>query len=177
MTGEKQCEVVFDNVRVPKKNILGELDKGWPLVKKILLWGTAAECSAMLGGARWTLDTSVDYAKERIQFGRPIGSFQAIQHYCAAMLDDVEYANSLVMYMAWAVTEDDPEAPLAVSIAKAWLSDVYPRTTGQGIQIHGGIGMTWDHDMHLYFKRAKASEVLFGDADYHREMVATLIGM
>jgi alkylation response protein AidB-like acyl-CoA dehydrogenase len=177
MTGEKQCEVVFNNVRVPKKNILGELDKGWPIVKKILLWGTAAECCAMVGGARWALDTSANYAKERIQFGRPIGSFQAIQHYCAAMLDDVEYATSLVMYAAWAVTEDAPEAPLAVSTAKAWLSDVYPRTTSLGIQIHGGIGMTWDHDMHLYFKRAKASEVLFGDSDYHREMVANLIGM
>jgi alkylation response protein AidB-like acyl-CoA dehydrogenase len=177
MTGEKQCEVVFNNVRVSKKNILGALDQGWLIVKKILLWGAAAECSHMVGGSRWALETSVNYAKERVQFGRPIGSFQAIQHYCAAMLDDVEYATSLVMYAAWAASENAPDAPLAVSIAKAWLSDVYPRTTSQSIQIHGGIGMTWDHDMHLYFKRAKASEVLFGDADYHREMVANLIGM
>ena len=177
MTGEKQCEVVFTNVRVPKKNILRALDQGWPIVKKIILWGTAAECSHMVGGARWALEDSVEYAKERIQFGRPIGSFQAIQHHCANMVIDVESATSITMYAAWAVSEDHPEAALATSAAKAWCSDIYNKVTALGIQIHGGIGFTWDHDMHLYFKRAKASEVAFGDGDYHREMVAKLLAI
>ena len=177
ITGQKQCEVVFNNVAVPKKNILGELDRGWPVMKALLTEAAVAECAWMIGGARWVLETSVDYAKERIQFGVPIGSFQAIQHKCADMLIEVEGATSITYYAAWAVSEKDPAMSLAASMAKAWCSDAYKQVAAEGIQIHGGIGFTWDHDIHLYFKRAKTSEATFGDANYHREMVAKLLNV
>jgi len=177
MTGEKQCEVVFKNVSVPKGNILGKLDQGWPIMQKILEQAAVTECAWMIGGARWALETAVDYAKERVQFGVPIGSFQAIQHKCANMLVEVEGATAITYYAAWAVMESDPGVTLAASMDKAWCSDIYKHVAADGIQIHGGIGFTWDHDMHLYFKRAKASEVAYGDGDYHREKVATLLNM
>ena len=174
MTGEKQGEVVFKDVRVPTGNMLGELHRGWPVLRRTLDEAAIAECAWMTGGARWVLDASISYAKERIQFGVPIGSFQAIQHKCANMSVDVEGATSITYYAAWAVSENDPGLTLAASMAKAWCSEAYKKTAFEGIQIHGGIGYTWDHDMHLYLKRAKASEVAFGDADYHRERVARL---
>ncbi len=177
MTGEKLCEVAFNNVAVPKKNILGELDQGWPIMKRVLDEATVAECAWMIGGARWVLETTVDYAKERIQFDGPIGRFQAIQHKLANMATEVEGATSITYYAAWAISENDPGSTLAASMAKAWCSDAYKHATFDGVQIHGGIGFTWDHDMHLYFKRAKASEVAFGDGNYHREEVAKILNM
>ena len=177
MTGEKLCEVVFKNVSVPKANILGKLDQGWPIMKKLLEQAAVAECAWMIGGARWALETAVDYAKERVQFDKPIGSFQAIQHKCANMLMEVEGATAITYYAAWAITENDPGATLAASMDKAFCSDIYKHVAAEGIQIHGGIGFTWDHDMHLYFKRAKASEIAWGDGDYHREKVAALLNM
>jgi alkylation response protein AidB-like acyl-CoA dehydrogenase len=129
----------------------------------------------MSGGARWALETSVEYAKTRIQFGHPIGSFQAIQHKCANMMVQVESAKSATYYAAWAVANDVPEAHLAACMAKAYCSDAYRFTSAEGIQIHGGIGFTWEHDMHLYFKRAKGSEVTFGDGTWNRELVAQVV--
>jgi alkylation response protein AidB-like acyl-CoA dehydrogenase len=120
---------------------------------------------------------SVDYAKVRVQFDRPIGSFQAIQHKCANMLLLVESAKSATYYAAWAVANDVPEAPLAAAMAKSYTSDAYRIVAGEGIQIHGGIGFTWEHDMQIYFKRAKGSEVTFGDATYNRQLVARLINL
>ncbi len=177
MTGEKLGEVLFREVRVPKKNILGELNQGWPIVQKILDEAAIAECAWMIGGARWAMETTVAYAKERIQFGVPIGSFQANQHKMANMSIEVEGGTSITYYAAWAVSENSPEVSLAASMAKAWCSDAYKHVAFEGVQIHGGIGFTWDHDMHLYFKRAKSSEVAFGDANYHRERVAQLVNM
>ncbi|MFC1971450.1 acyl-CoA dehydrogenase family protein [Chloroflexota bacterium] len=177
MTGEKLCEVILKNVVVPKNYLLGELDKGWQIVKRTLIEAEVAESAWMLGGARWALETSVNYAKERIQFGVPIGSFQAIQHKCANMFIEVEGATSITYYAAWAVSENDPGMHLAASMAKAWCSDIYKHVAAEGIQIHAGIGFTWDHDMHLYYKRAKTSEVAFGDAKYHRENVAKLLNL
>ena len=177
MTGEKLCEVIFNDVTVPKANILGELDKGWPAVQRVLQEATVAECAWMAGGARWILEATLDYAKERIQFGVAIGSFQAIQHKCADMAVEVEGATSLVYYAAWAVSENDPGAAMATHVAKAWCGDIYKHTAFEGVQIHGGIGFTWDHDMHLYLKRAKAAEVAYGDPNYHREKVARLLNM
>jgi alkylation response protein AidB-like acyl-CoA dehydrogenase len=168
----KQCEVVFDNVHVAHDHLLGAVDMGWPILHKVLNIATVALCAEMVGGAQRVLDISVAYAKERVQFGRPIGSFQAVKHKCAEMLLQVESAKSAAYYAAWAVDEDIPDAPLAVSTAKAYCSDAYRHTAGEGIQIHGGIGFTWEHDMHLYFKRAKYAEFTFGDATYHRELVA-----
>ncbi|MFC1977425.1 acyl-CoA dehydrogenase family protein [Chloroflexota bacterium] len=177
MTGEKLCEVTFNSVAVPRKNILGELDRGWPIMKRVLVEATVAECAWMTGGARWALETTIEYVKERIQFDGPIGRFQAIQHKLADMAIEVEGATSITYYAAWAVSENHPDATLAASMAKAWCSEAYKHVTFEGVQIHGGIGFTWDHDMHLYFKRAKASEVAFGDSVYHREMVAKILNI
>ncbi|MCK4964190.1 MAG: acyl-CoA/acyl-ACP dehydrogenase [Dehalococcoidia bacterium] len=176
IAGDKQCEVTFDNVRVPQKNMLGERDKGWPVVAKILQKATVAKCAEMIGGAQATLDMSVAYAKERIQFGRPIGSFQAIQHHCANMVTDVDGSRFITYQAAWKVSEGLP-ATMEVSMAKAWVSEAYRRVTQLGHQIHGGIGFCIDHDMPLYFKRAKAAEPTFGSADWHREIVARELGL
>jgi alkylation response protein AidB-like acyl-CoA dehydrogenase len=177
MSGQKLCEVRFDDVVVPRENMLGQLDLGWTVVKRALLEAQLAESAYMVGGARWVMDTSIEYAKGRIAFGRPIGSFQAIQHKLANMAVEVEGATSILYYGAWTIMENDPDMELAVSMAKAWCSETFKHAAFDGVQIHGGIGYTWDHDMHLYLKRAKAGEVTFGDPDYHREKVARLLGV
>jgi alkylation response protein AidB-like acyl-CoA dehydrogenase len=176
IAGDKQCEVIFDKVRVPKKNMLGGLDKGWPVVAKMLEMAAVAKCAEMVGGAQAALDMSVAYAKERIQFGRPIGSFQAIQHHCANMVTDVDGSRFITYQAAWKVSEGLP-ATMEVSMAKAWVSEAYRRVTQLGHQIHGGIGFCMDHDMPLYFKEAKAAESTFGNADWHREIVAQQLGL
>ena len=123
----------------------------------------------MVGGAQVMLESAVSYAGMRVQFGRPIGSFQAIKHACADMLLDVELAKSAAYYAAQACADGDPATPALASLAKAAAGDAFMRAAASCIQIHGGIGFTWDHDTHLWFKRAKSSEVLFGDPNYHRE--------
>ena len=168
----KLCEVTFDNVQIGKDGILGKADKGWALLDRLIDRAKVALCAEMCGGAQKVLEMSVEYAKVREQFGKPIGSFQAIQHKCANMMVQVESAKSATYYAAWAVANDVPEAHLAACMAKAYCSDAYRMVSGEGIQIHGGIGFTWEHDMHLYFKRAKGSEVTFGDATWNRELVA-----
>jgi len=177
ITGKKQCEVTFNDVIVSANSILGELNEGWGVVKRILEAATVAECALASGGARWVLENSVNYAKERTQFGVPIGSFQAIQHKCANMSIIVEGATALTYYAAWTVADDNPERSLAVAMAKAWCSDNYKLVAGEGIQIHGGIGFTWDHDMHLYFKQAKTSEISHGDGNHQRRLLADLMGI
>ncbi len=173
----KLCEVVLKDVSVPAERVLGQPGQGWKLLERVVDRGKVGLCAEMCGGAQKVLEMSVDYAKVREQFGRPIGSFQAIQHKCANMLVEVESSKSATYYAAWAVANDVPEAPLAAAMAKAYCSDAYRHTAGEGIQIHGGIGFTWEHDMHIYFKRAKSSEVTFGDATWNREIVAQLIGL
>jgi alkylation response protein AidB-like acyl-CoA dehydrogenase len=173
----KLCEVAFEDVTVPAGRVLGAPGAGWALLDHVVDRGKVGLCAEMCGGAQKVLEMSVDYAKVREQFGRPIGSFQAIQHKCANMLVEVESSKSATYYAAWAVANDVPEAPLAAAMAKAYCSDAYRHTAGEGIQIHGGIGFTWEHDMHIYFKRAKSSEVTFGDATWNREIVAQLIGL
>ncbi len=173
----KLCEVVLDGVPVAEERVLGTVGQGWGLLERVVDRGKVAMCGEMCGGAQKVLEMSVDYAKVREQFGKPIGSFQAIQHKCANMLVEVESSKSATYYAAWAVANDVPEAPLAAAMAKAYCSDAYRHTGGEGIQIHGGIGFTWEHDMHIYFKRAKSSEVTFGDATWNRELVAQLIGL
>ena len=168
----KLCEVTLDNVRLGAEAVMGTPGKGWDALARVIDRGKVALCAEICGGAQKVLDMSVEYAKVREQFGRPIGSFQAIQHKCANMLLQVESAKSATYYAAWAVANDIPEAPLAAAMAKAYCSDVYRQVAGEGIQVHGGIGFTWEHDLHLYFKRAKFSEVMFGDATWNRELVA-----
>jgi alkylation response protein AidB-like acyl-CoA dehydrogenase len=171
----KQCEVALHDVRLPVDAVIGPKDGGWAPLQRVVDRATVALCAEMCGGAQRVLDMTTEYAKIRIAFGRPIGAYQGVKHRAADMLVEVENAKSLTYYAAWAVDENSPEAPLAVSMAKAYASDAFRRVAGAGIQLHGGIGFTWEHDLHLYFKRAKNSEFTFGDATYHRERVAQLI--
>jgi alkylation response protein AidB-like acyl-CoA dehydrogenase len=169
------CAVSFDRVGVPLDQLLGARDTAWRPLQRALDRATVALCAEMLGGAEKVLEMCVEYAKTRVQFGRPIGSFQAVKHRLADMKMLIENARSVVYYAAWAADADAPEAARAASMAKAYCSDMYTQVAADGIQVHGGIGFTWDHDMHLYFKRAKSSEVLLGDAAWHRERTAALI--
>jgi alkylation response protein AidB-like acyl-CoA dehydrogenase len=171
----KLCEVTFTEVAVGKDAVLGGVGAGWALLDRVVDRAKVALCAEMCGGAQKVLDMSVEYAKVREQFGKPIGSFQAIQHKCANMMVQVESAKSATYYAAWAVANDVAEAHLAACMAKAYCSDAYRFVSAEGIQIHGGIGFTWEHDMHLYFKRAKGSEVTFGDATWNRELVAQVV--
>jgi len=171
----KLCEVRLDNVALTPAALLGDKHGGWPALARVLDRATVALCAEMCGGAQRVLDMTTAYAKIRIAFGKPIGSYQAVKHRAADMLVDVENAKSLTYYAAWAIDEGLTEAPLAVSMAKAYASDAYRKVAGAGIQLHGGIGFTWEHDLQLYFKRAKASEVAFGDATWHRERVARML--
>lgn len=173
----KLAAVSFQGVRASAGDVVGEVDRGWPALAAVIDRGKVALAAEMVGGAEKVLETAVDYAKVRQQFGRPIGSFQAIQHKCANMLVDIESAKSAVYYAAWALGNEVGEGPLAAALAKAAASDAFRRTAADGIQVHGGIGFTWEHDMHLYFKRAKSSEFTFGDATFNREIVAQLIGL
>jgi len=168
----KQYELVLTRVAVPSRHIIGEVDKGWPILQDMALKATAALCAEMVGGCEWILETTVNYAKERVQFGVPIGSFQVIKHKCADMYSALEYARSLMEAAAEAIREDNSDAPVLVSIAKSYCSDAYKLIADHGIQIHGGIGFTWDHDLHLYFKRARSFDIAFGDSTYHRELIA-----
>jgi alkylation response protein AidB-like acyl-CoA dehydrogenase len=172
----KLCEVRFDNVSVPDGALLGELHAGWPALSRVYDTVAVALSAEMCGGAQRVLDMTVEYAKIRETFGKPIGSYQGVKHKCADMLVEVENARSLTYYAAWAVDGNEADAPLAVSMAKSYASDASRKVSNAGIQLHGGIGMTWEHDLHLYMKRAKASEVAFGDATWHRERVARLLG-
>ena len=136
---------------------------------------SAAMAAELVGGMQRTLDITVEYAKTRKQFGKPIGMFQAVQHQCADMYLETESSRSAVYYAGWALEENAPDAPVAVSIAKMYASDAGRTVGNRGIQIHGGMGFTWENDLHLYYRRAKASENAFGDATFHRERIASLI--
>ncbi|MGA8401468.1 MAG: acyl-CoA dehydrogenase family protein [Stellaceae bacterium] len=171
----KLCEMRFDNVAVPQTALLGELHQGWPALARVYDAASVALAAEMCGGAQRILEITVEYAKLREAFGKPIGSYQGVKHKCADMLVEVENAKSLTYYAAWAIDEKAPDAAMAVSMAKAYASDASRKVSNAGIQLHGGIGMTWEHDLHLYMKRAKASEVAFGDATWHRERVAALM--
>ena len=166
----KVADVRFDGAPAER---LG--DGGWPAVQRLLDRACVGLAAEMLGGAERVLELSVAYAKDRVQFGRPIGSFQAVKHRAADMLLEVESLRNVVYYAAWGLERDHPDASLAASMAKAYASDAYRDVAASGIQIHGGIGFTWEADLHLYFKRAKASEVAFGDAAFHRERMAQIL--
>jgi alkylation response protein AidB-like acyl-CoA dehydrogenase len=148
-------------------------------VKEALEYGSSVASVAlsaeMLGGMQWVLDTTVEYAKTRLQFGRPIGSYQAVQHHCADMLLMTESSRSAVYYAAYTLSVKDPLTRQAISMAKAYCSDAAREVGNLGIQVHGGIGFTWEHNLHLYYKRAKSSEIMLGDSTYHREELARLV--
>jgi len=170
----KQAKIDFNNTPA---TLLGEKGSGTAALQKTLEQAACALSAEMVGGAQACLDASTTYAKERYQFGRPIGSFQAIKHKCANMLMEVEMARSAAYYAGWAAAEDPDELSLAASLAKAYCSDAFFHAAAENIQIHGGIGFTWEHDAHLYFRRAKSDEIYLGDATYHRELVAQKLGV
>jgi alkylation response protein AidB-like acyl-CoA dehydrogenase len=172
----KLCEVRFDNVGVPATALLGEPHNAWPALSGVIDRAAVALSAEICGAAQRVLDMTVEYAKLRTAFGKPIGSYQGVKHKCADMLVEIENAKSLTYYAAWAVDEAEPDAAMAVSMAKAAASDAGRKVCAAGIQLHGGIGMTWEHDLQLYLKRAKASEIAFGDGTWHRERVARLMG-
>ena len=173
----KVAEVTLKDVTARGEALLGPAGAGWKPLGRVLDRAAVALCAEMCGGAQKVLDMTVEYAKIRQAFGRPIGSYQGVKHRAADMLVDVENSKSITYYAAWALDEGVAEGALATSMAKAYVSDAYRRVSAAGIQLHGGIGFTWEHDLHLYFKRAKGSEFTFGDATYHRERVAQLINL
>jgi len=170
------AEITFDGVRVPSQSRLGEGD-AWASIERVLDLGAVALAAEQVGVASRCLEMAVDYAKVRRQFGRAIGSFQAIKHKCADMLMAVESARSAAYYAGWAVAVDDPELAVVAPLAKAYCSEACFRVAAENIQIHGGIGFTWEHDAHLYFKRAKSSQLLLGDPSYQRELLAGRLGL
>jgi alkylation response protein AidB-like acyl-CoA dehydrogenase len=157
--------------------LLGDENGGWGVWEWVRDRALVALAAESVGGSEKVLEDSVAYAKERVQFGKPIGVHQAIKHKCADMLIDVESSKSITYYAAWTVADDNDEAPLAAAMAKAYTSDAYRETSAENIQIHGGVGFTWEYDCHYYFKRAKAIEVTYGDPTYHRERVARLLNL
>ena len=176
LAGDKQCEVTFANVSVPETALIGEEGKGWPLLERTLSRATVAKSLEMVGGAEAVLDLTVGYAKQRVQFGRPVGSFQAVQHHCANMATEVECCRYVAYQAAWKLTEEGP-SDLEVSMAKAWISRSYQRVCSLAHQCHGAIGFTWDHDLQLYTRRAKAQESLYGGPGYHEDLVAQALGI
>jgi alkylation response protein AidB-like acyl-CoA dehydrogenase len=170
----KQARVVLEST--PARLIATD-GAGWAALSKMLDLAAVALAAEQVGGAQKVLEMAVEYAKVRVQFGRPIGSFQAIKHKCADMLLEVESAKSAAYYAGWSAAEDNDELPVVASLAKSYCSEAYFHATAENIQIHGGIGFTWEHPAHLYFKRAKSSELLFGDPTYHRELLAQRIGL
>ena len=176
IASDRQSEVVFEKVEVPSSALLGEKNAGWATIEKVLQWGAIGKCAEMSGGGQEVLDMTVEYAKQRTQFGRPIGTFQAIQHHCANMATDVEGAKFITYQAAWKLSEGLP-AEREVAMAKAWVSEAYRRVCALGHQSHGAIGFTKEHNMQLYSRRAKAAELAFGDADLHLEKVAEIIGL
>jgi alkylation response protein AidB-like acyl-CoA dehydrogenase len=165
-------EVVCENVSIPESQLMAAGDEARRALGYAMDVATLALSAEMVGGMQWILDASVEYAKTRKQFGKPIGQFQAVQHHLADVLLMTESARSAVYYAAWAMGAEPERAPLAVSIAKMYASDAYREAGNLGIQVHGGIGFTWDHEIHFYYKRAKSSELMFGDAIFHRERIA-----
>ena len=157
--------------------LFGTDGAGWAVLERVLDLTAVALAAEQVGGAQECLEMAVEYAKVRVQFGRPIGSFQAIKHKCADMLLEVESAKSAAYYAGWCAAELNDELPTVASLAKAYCSEAYFHTSAENIQIHGGIGFTWEHPAHLYFKRAKSSELLFGDPSYHRELLAQRLGI
>lgn len=172
---EKQCEVVFKNVTVGKDRILGKPGKGWPIVKQAMQWAIAGQAALSVGGGQGLLESTVEYVKGRVQFGRPLATLQAVQHHAASIVTDVDTMRLIAYEVAWLLSEGrtcDQE----IAMAKTYVANTYTRMTRTAIQIHGGIGFTKEMNAQLYFRRAKGWEQLYGGPDQHREAVARSLG-
>jgi alkylation response protein AidB-like acyl-CoA dehydrogenase len=170
----RQARLEFEDTPA---SLIGPPAAGWEAVGRILDRAGVALAAEQAGGAARCLEMAADYANERVQFGRQIGSFQAIKHKCANLLMEVESAKSAAYYAGWAAAEAEDELPVAAALAQAYCSESFLRAAAENIQIHGGIGVTWEHPAHLYFKRAKTSELLLGDPAHHRAALARRLGI
>ena len=168
--------VSFGEVQLPAAAVLGEVNEGWPILRRLIQFGAAGKCAEMAGASQKVLDTTVEFVKNRVQFGRPIGAFQAIQHHCSNMAIDVQCVRQFSRQAAWTLGEG-LDATRQVSLAKAFISEAYPRICATAHQCHGGVGFTWEHDLHLFTRRGTAQRLAFGDARYHQEIVATSAGL
>jgi len=157
--------------------LIGDEGDGWPVLSQVLRTAAILLAAEQVGGAARAVEMAVSYAGLRVQFGRPVGSFQAVKHLCADMLTEAEAARSAAYYGLQALATGHEDLPLAASLAKVYCSQAYTRIAGDTIQVHGGIGFTWEHPAQLYFKRAKASESLFGTPGYHRDLLAARLGL
>jgi alkylation response protein AidB-like acyl-CoA dehydrogenase len=175
ISSDKQSEVVLDQVWVPASAVLGQAGEGWPVIRRALQRAVTGKCMEMVGGAGAVLNMTVEYAKQRTQFGRPVGSFQAVQHHCANMATDVDGSRNIAYQAAWRVSEGLP-ADREVSMAKTWVSEAYQRVCATAHQCHGAIGFTEEHDLQLYTRRAKVLELTYGDANFHRELAFQHMG-
>jgi len=173
---DKLCEVRFEDVKVPRKSILGQVDEGWPIVELMLRKGAIAKCAESVGAIQTCVEMTVAYAKERVQYERPIGAFQALQHKMADMWTAMETSRYLVYEAAWMESEGLPCAKEA-SMAKAYVNEVYKNVSKWSVRLHGAIATSDDHDIPLYYRRSKASDIAYGGTDFHREIVAQKIGL
>jgi len=173
---DKLCEVRFKDVSVPKKNILGKIDEGWPIVEMMLRKGAIAKCAESLGAIETCVEMTVAYSKERVQYDRPIGAFQAVQHKIADMWTAMETSRYLIYEAAWMESEGLPCAKEA-SMAKAYVNEVYMDTAKWAVRLHGAIATSADHDIPFYYRRSKAADTAFGGTDFHREIVAQKMGL
>jgi acyl-CoA dehydrogenase len=173
----RQSEVQFDRVQLPADALLGGDPDAWPRVQSVLDRALVMICAEMVGGAAKCLEDAVAYAKERVQFGKPIGANQAIQHQCADVHFAVESARSIAYYAAWAAAEDREDAALTAAMAKANAGEAYCFASAESIQIHGGVGFSWEYDCQLHYKRARSDEAWFGDARHQRERVARMLDL
>jgi alkylation response protein AidB-like acyl-CoA dehydrogenase len=177
LSSDRQNAVKFEDVRVPAANLLGSEGEAWPVFKRIADKATVIECAYLVGLSQMAFDITLNYTKERVQFGRPIASFQAMQHKASDLATDVDGSRYVTYDAGWAVAEDEPDADEKVHVAKAWTSEASRRVVAQCQQMHGGIGFTKDYKIQLYYRRQKASELAWGDADYHRDRLGVLLGV
>jgi alkylation response protein AidB-like acyl-CoA dehydrogenase len=167
--------VQLDNVLVAEDQLLGNGSNARSALEYAAQVATIVVCSETVGAMQMVLETTVEYAKTRQQFGQVIGTFQAVQHQCADMLLHTESARAATAFAAWALSDGAPDAGTAVSVAKAFCSEKAREVCNHGVQLHGGIGFTWEHDLHLHYKRVTLDEFLFGNAAYHHEQIAHAI--
>jgi alkylation response protein AidB-like acyl-CoA dehydrogenase len=177
ISSDKLTEIKFQDARVPAGDLLGEEGAAWPVFKRIANKATVLESAYLVGLSQMAFDITLDYTKERTQFGRPVATFQALQHMAADMATEVDGSRYITYQAAWSVSEDEPEQDEDVHVAKAWVNEASRRVVARAQQMHGGIGFTKDYKIQLYFRRQKAAELAWGDADYHREMVGQALGI
>ncbi len=173
---DHQSEIVFENVSVPESNLIGSADQGWPIIEKVLEQAIVAKCAEMIGGCDWVVEASASYAKERVQYGHPIGAYGSIQHYLADMWIEAGMARRMTYFAAWNLDQGTP-CKKDVAIAKACVNEAYKHCTRMGVQIHGGIGTTHDHDIGLFYRRSRQAALLFGDTEDSLRKVSQEMGL